>query len=491
VVSLTFDNSYARLPERFHHRQQPQRMPAPRLVLFNAALARELGFDPASRTPDEIAALLCGNDLPEGAQPLAMVYAGHQFGHWVPRLGDGRALLLGEVVTPAGERRDIHLKGSGRTPFSRGGDGRAALGPVLREYIVAEAMARLGIPTTRALAAIATGDTITRDTPLPGAVLVRVARSHLRVGTFQYFAATGDVEGLRELADHAVARLYPHARQAENPCRALLDAVIGAQAALVAEWMGVGFIHGVMNTDNTSIAGETLDYGPCAFMDAFDPGAVFSSIDSMGRYAYGNQPSIVYWNLARLAQALMPLLAPDAAQAQHAAQEAVDGFPDRYEAAWLAVMRRKLGLVSAQEGDASLVRDLLTLMHGQGADYTLTFRRLARAVIAPAAGAERPFAPAFDGWLGRWRRRLEADGAGADRSDPSAVSRRLEAANPLFIPRNHLVEEALAAAYAGDPGPARTLLDVLADPFADRPQHARHALPPTPGEIVRETFCGT
>ncbi|MFC0216962.1 YdiU family protein [Pseudochelatococcus lubricantis] len=486
-MSFAFDNSYARLPDRFYRRQQPQRMPAPRLVLFNESLAGELGFDPASLTPDEIAALLCGTILPEGAEPLAMVYAGHQFGQWVPRLGDGRALLLGEAVSTAGRSYDIHLKGSGRTPFSRGGDGRAALGPVLREYIVSEAMARLGIPTTRALAAIATGDTVMREVPLPGAVLARVASSHLRVGTFQYFAAIGDQDGLRQLADHAIARLHPGAAEAENPYRALLDAVVAAQARLVADWMGIGFIHGVMNTDNTSIAGETLDYGPCAFMDAFDPGAVFSSIDSFGRYAYGNQPSIVYWNLARLAQALMSLLAPDTEAAQREAQAAIDRFPDLYEAAWLAVMRRKLGLLTAQDDDRALIRDLLTLMREAAADYTLTFRGLADALFTGDGGRGGIFStPAFAPWLARWRSRTDSDWR-----EPAALQRHLESVNPLFIPRNHLVEEAIAAAYAGDDAPARMLHNVLAEPFIDRPQDARYAEPPRPEQVVQQTFCGT
>ncbi|MGV6872835.1 protein adenylyltransferase SelO [Pseudochelatococcus sp. B33] len=490
-MALVFDNSYARLSDRFHVRQQPQRMPAPELVLFNEALGRELGLDPADFSAGELAAMLCGNVPPEGAEPVAMVYAGHQFGTWVPRLGDGRALLLGEVVDRQGQRLDIHLKGSGRTPFSRGGDGRAALGPVLREYIVSEAMARLGIPTTRALAAIATGDAIMRETWLPGAVLVRIAGSHVRVGTFQYFAAIGDRDALRQLADYAIARLYPEAAEAPNRYRALMEAVIGRQARLVARWMGVGFIHGVMNTDNTSIAGETLDYGPCAFMDAFDLGAVFSSIDTLGRYAYGNQPNIIYWNLARLAQAIMPLLAPEPEAAAREAQAAIDLFPDQYEAAWLGEMRRKLGLASAREEDRALVRDLLRLMHDSGADYTLTFRRLADSLAAPDAPPADALDPALAPWVERWRDRLSQDLAAGESAEFDAVRQAMNGVNPLYIPRNHLVEEALAAAYQGDYAPARALHGVLADPFTGREAHAEYARPPRPEQIVRATFCGT
>ncbi len=485
-MALVFDNTYARLPEHFHARQQPMRMPAPALVLLNEPLARSLGLDPAHHSRDALAAMLSGNALPEGAEPVAMVYAGHQFGSWVPRLGDGRALLLGEVLDDRGRRLDIHLKGAGPTPFSRGGDGRAALGPVLREYIVSEAMARLGIPTTRSLAALTTGDRVARETPLPGAILVRVAESHLRVGTFQYFAARRDTEALRQLADYAIARLYPEAAQAPERYKAFLEAVIARQARLVARWMGVGFIHGVMNTDNTSIAGETLDYGPCAFMDAFDLGAVFSSIDAAGRYAYGNQPGIVYWNLARLAQALLPLLAPDPDAAAREAQAAIDLFPGLYETAWLEEMRRKLGLSAPDDGDGQLVRDLFSIMHDHGADFTLTFRRLADAVAAPGSANDPALEPGFEPWLARWRARLQREGA-----DAAAARQAMNRANPLYIPRNHLVEAALEAAHADDYAPLHALIAILAEPFDEQPNAAEYALPPRPEQIVRATFCGT
>ncbi len=490
-MTFGFDNSYARLPARFFARLDPTPAQAPRLVRLNADLARELGLDPdALAAPDGVAAL-AGNRVPEGAEPLAMAYAGHQFGNWVPRLGDGRAILLGEVIDREGARRDIQLKGAGRTPFSRMGDGRAVLGPVLREYIVSEAMAALGVPTTRALAAVLTGDVVLREGPQPGAVLTRVARSHVRVGTFEYFASREDDEALRALADYVIARHYPEAAGQAAPYRALLEAVIGRTAALIARWQLVGFIHGVMNTDNMSVAGETIDYGPCAFMDAFHPATVYSSIDAGGRYAYGNQPYIAHWNLARLAQALLPLLDPDDASALESAQAALDAFPLRFETAWLAGMRAKIGLGAAREGDAALIEDLLARMAANKADFTLTFRRLADAAAGGSAG-DGPVralfdAPeAFDAWALAWRRRLEAD-------DRSPIGRRhaMRAVNPAFIPRNHLVQEALDAAQAGDLGPLDALMTVLAKPYEDQPGFARHALPPEPAEVVRATFCGT
>ncbi|MBB3809594.1 protein adenylyltransferase SelO [Pseudochelatococcus contaminans] len=485
-MALVFDNSYARLPEPFFARHQPMRMQKPELVLFNAPLADELGLDHEGQSPDDLAAMLGGNALPDGADPVAMVYAGHQFGGWVPRLGDGRALLLGEVVDVNGVRRDLHLKGSGPTRFSRRGDGRAALGPVLREFVVSEAMARLGIPTTRALAAISTGDEIMRETLLPGAALVRVAESHLRVGTFQYFAAADNLDALRLLADYAIARLYPEIGDGPEKYRLFLEAVIRRQARLVAGWMSIGFIHGVMNTDNTSISGETLDYGPCAFMDVFDWGTVFSSIDAQGRYAYGNQPNIVYWNLARLAQAIMPLMAEDAEAAAGEAQGALDVFPDQYEAAWLAEMRRKLALETAQPDDLSLVRDLLVAMRDNGLDYTLTFRQLSNVLAPDRSPDEMPLPIALEPWIARWRGRLAGERTG-DAAARSAMKR----INPLYIPRNHLVEEVIAAAYDGDLGPVRALHDVLAEPYEERAEHARYALAPMPDQVVPATFCGT
>jgi uncharacterized protein YdiU (UPF0061 family) len=486
-----FDNSYASLPERFYARLDPTPVAAPRLVRVNTALAERLGLDAdALAGPDSVRAL-AGNLVPDGAAPIAAAYAGHQFGHFVPQLGDGRAILLGEVVAPDGARFDIQLKGSGRTPFSRGGDGRAAVGPVLREYIVSEAMAALGVSTTRALAAVTTGEGVRRETMLPGAVLTRVASSHIRVGTFQYFAARADAEAVRLLADHAIARHYPDAAAAENPYRALLDAVVARQASLVAHWLLIGFIHGVMNTDNCSVSGETIDYGPCAFMDAYDPATVFSSIDQHGRYAYGNQPRIAVWNLARLAETLLPLLAEDEDKAVEIAQEVLAGFSPRFEAAYFGGLRRKVGLATEQDGDIALVNDLLKLMAENAADFTLTFRRLCDAAADPAADAavRARFAnpAAYDLWAGRWRWRL-----GEEAAEPAAIRDAMRAVNPAYIPRNHLVEAALNAAIERDDfAPFEQLLEVLARPFEERSGFERYATPPQPEERVLQTFCGT
>jgi uncharacterized protein YdiU (UPF0061 family) len=488
---FAFDNSYARLPDRFFARLPPTPVAAPRLVRLNTALASELGLDPQTLAAPAAVDMLAGNRLPAGAEPLAMAYGGHQFGSWVPQLGDGRAILLGEVIDRQGQRRDIQLKGAGRTPFSRRGDGRAALGPVLREYIISEAMAALGIQTTRSLAAVSTGEPVWREGPLPGAVLTRVARSHVRIGTFQFFASRGDVAAVRLLADYVAARHYPEAAAAQKPHLALLDAVIGRTAELVASWQLVGFIHGVMNTDNMSIAGETIDYGPCAFMDTYHPGTVYSSIDSGGRYAYGNQPGIAHWNLARLAQCLLPLIADDQDDAIAIAQEVVDTYPVRYEAAWLAGLRRKLGLRHAREGDQALAADLLDRMAANTADFTLVFRRLAES----AGGGPECDGPvrdlfdnpaAFDDWAIKWRRRLaQDDGTPADRQH------MMRAANPAVIPRNHRVEAALSAAQQrSDYQPLDELLDVLARPY-DEPKREEYTLPPRPEEVVRQTFCGT
>ena len=423
-----------------------------------------------------------------------MAYAGHQFGHFVPQLGDGRANLLGEVVGRDGVRYDIQLKGSGPTPFSRGGDGRAALGPVLREYIVSEAMAALGVPTTRALAAVTTGERVLRETALPGAVLTRVAASHLRVGTFQYFAARHDTEGTRRLADYAIARHYPEAAQAKQPYRALLDGVIARQARLVAQWMLLGFIHGVMNTDNTSISGETIDYGPCAFMEAYDPATVFSSIDAQGRYAYGNQPHAALWNLVRLAEALLPILEQEAGSEEAAldsAKEALAAFEPQFEAARTAGLRRKLGLPTEREGDAALAEDLLERMAANRADFTLTFRRLCDAAGGPErdAGVRALFADpgAYDSWA--------VHGGSDSKRSPSrrqARARAMRTASPAFIPRNHLVEAALdAAMWRQDFQPFEELLDVVSRPYEDRPELERYATPARPEECVSRTFCGT
>jgi uncharacterized protein YdiU (UPF0061 family) len=491
TVRLPFDNSYAALPEHFYARLAPTPVAAPRLVKLNVALAERLGLDPDVLASPEWVEYLAGNDVPEGATPIAAAYAGHQFGHFVPQLGDGRAILLGEVVAPDGKRFDIQLKGSGRTPFSRGGDGRAAVGPVLREYIVSEAMAALGIPTTRSLAAVTTGEDVRRETMLPGAVLTRVASSHIRVGTFQYFAARKDTDGVRTLADHVIARHYPEAASADNPYRALLDAVVARQAALVARWLLVGFIHGVMNTDNCSVAGETIDYGPCAFMDTYDPATVFSSIDQHGRYAYGNQPRIAVWNLARLAETLLPLFDASEEKSVEMAQESLASFSPAFEAAYFGGLRRKIGLAGERDGDTTLVNDLLKAMADNAADFTVTFRRLCDAAADPAADAnvraEFTDPAAYDTWAARWRWRL-----GEETAEPAAIRDAMRAVNPAYIPRNHLVEAALNAAIEqADFAPFEQLLEVLARPFEERAGFDRYATPPLPEERVSQTFCGT
>ncbi|MBR0670097.1 protein adenylyltransferase SelO [Neoroseomonas soli] len=483
-----FDNSYARLPERLFARLPPTPVSAPRLLRLNARLAEEMGLDPAWLSGPDGVAMLAGNAMPDGAEPIAQAYAGHQFGQFVPSLGDGRAILIGEVVTPAGERRDIQLKGSGPTPFSRRGDGRAAVGPVLREYIVSEAMAAFGIPTTRSLAAVATGDAVFREDALPGAVLTRVAASHLRVGTFQYFAARRDTDALRVLAEHAIARHYPEAAGAANPVLALFEGVVARQAALVARWLLVGFIHGVMNTDNCAISGETIDYGPCAFLDEYHPEKVFSSIDQFGRYAYGNQPGIAHWNLARLAECLLPLISEDENKALELAQDSLAGFAPRFGAAWREGLLRKIGLAAEEEADEALVQDLFTLMAEGRADFTLTFRRLCDAAEGQGADAalRALFADpaAVDPWLVRWRARLAREGAGR--------AEAMRAVNPAYIPRNHLVEEAIAAAVQRDDlAPFEALLSVLERPFEEQPGRERYAAPPLPEERVLRTFCGT
>ena len=486
-----FDNTYARLPDRFFVRLPPTPVPAPRLIRLNHILARHLGLDPEALSSPKGVEILAGNRMPAGAEPLAMAYAGHQFGTWVPQLGDGRAILLGEVIGRNGVRYDIQLKGAGRTPFSRMGDGRAVLGPVLREYVASEAMAALGIPTTRAAAAVTTGELIMRETLLPGAVLTRVAQSHVRVGTFQFFAARGDVEALRLLADHVNARHYPGAAEAERPYRALYDAVIARQADLVAKWLLIGFIHGVMNTDNMSIVGETIDYGPCAFMDTYHPETVYSSIDHMGRYAYSNQPGIAQWNLSCLGQALLPLLDKDGEAAVREAQEAIRAFPSLFDATWLGGMRHKLGLLAEREGDLALAQDLLNRMAENHADFTLTFRRLCE-VAGTGPEADGPIRslfdnPAtFDGWAAQWRRRLTE----TPRDDEERRA-AMRAVNPAFIPRNHLVEEAIAAALEGTLVPFENLLNVLSAPYEDQPDFARYADPPRPEQVVHQTFCGT
>ncbi len=485
---FAFDNSFVRELEGLYVPWLATPSPAPRLLALNGELATELGVDADALTaPDGVAALV-GNATPDGASPVAQAYAGHQFGGFSPRLGDGRALLLGEVVDIHGRRRDLHLKGSGPTPFARGGDGKAAVGPMLREYAIGEAMHALGIPTTRALAVVATGDHVARETLLPGAVLIRVAASHVRVGTFQYAAAHGDPALVRRLADHAIARHHPHALEAENPYLAFFGAVVDAQASLIARWMLVGFIHGVMNTDNMTISGETIDYGPCAFMDAFDPTTVFSSIDHGGRYAYGNQPAIAQWNLARLGETLLPLLDAEPDRALAAATDVLQSFPDRYDAYWVRGMHAKLGLADGTGEDDALIDDLLALLHAQTVDFTSCLRALSSSVLGDAAPARSLFTEplAFDAWSDRWRAQLSSQAC-----DHGAIAEAMDRVNPVYIPRNHHVEEALAAASAGDLQPFARLLDVLAQPFDQRPGLERYAAPAPPSFGEYRTFCGT
>jgi len=489
-MRLGFQHTYSALPSRFFAPIHPTPVADPRLVVFNTPLARELGLDPEAIEP-QAAALFSGNQLPEDATPIAMAYAGHQFGAFVPRLGDGRAILLGELKTRDGALRDIQLKGSGLTPFSRNGDGRAVLGPMLREYIISEAMYALGIPTTRSLAVVTTGERVYREDILPGAVLTRVAASHVRVGTFQYFAARGDQEGLRELLEYVIARHYPAAREAQSPALAVLKEVTQRQVDLIARWMLVGFIHGVMNTDNMALSGETIDYGPCAFMDEYDPKTVFSSIDRNGRYSYGNQPAIAQWNLARFAETLLPLLDPDTDKAVSLATQVLDPFIDQFDALFLAGLRRKIGLSTAADGDAELARNLLTSMERSHADFTLTFRRLTLMVENPdrQTHLSELFSPDSDieSWLRLWRDRLARDPL----TQPERVA-MMRGANPAFIPRNHRVDLALKAAERGDYEPFRKLLGILQHPCDDQPDvEAEYGQPPQQSERVLQTFCGT
>ena len=485
LLRIAFDHSFAKLGDAFAVEVRPTPSTAPRLVALNVDLARELGLDPGDLASEDGVAMLGGGQMPSEAHPIAMAYAGHQFGSFISQLGDGRAVLLGEVVGPRGNRRDLQLKGSGRTPFSRGGDGRAALGPVLREYIVSEAMAALGIPTTRALAAVETGDLVMRETVLPGAVLARVASSHIRVGTFQFFAARGDVTSLRQLTSYVVARHYPDAATPGNEAAALLEAVVRRQAELVARWMLVGFVHGVMNTDNCSVAGETIDYGPCAFMDAYNPATVFSSIDAGGRYAYDNQPTIAHWNMCRFAETLLPLLADDEDEALERARHILGCYRETYDAAFLSGMRAKLGLTIADLEDGHLAQDLLNRMAADGADYTSTFRALCDEDLSVARKQfSRP--DTFEEWGVAWTRRLDREpGTAAVRS---ASMRR---SNPAFIPRNHLVEAAVEAAInRRDFEPFAELNRVLSKPYSCRSDRDLYRDGPT-HRTAYKTFCGT
>lgn len=472
MLSIPFDNSFAQLPATLFTRLSPTQVKLPRLIAFNQTLAGQMGITGHS-VDDELALIFSGNQVPQGADPLAQAYGGHQFGNWAGQLGDGRAILLGETMDTDGVRRDIHLKGSGPTPYSRAGDGRAWLGPVLREYVVSEAMHALGIPTSRALAAVATGETIWREGPMPGAVLTRVAQSHIRVGTFQLLSARQDFSGLKELSDHCITRHYP---QAITPLD-LLNEVIAAQARLIPHWMSVGFIHGVMNTDNTLISGETIDYGPCAFLDDYHPMTVFSSIDRQGRYAYANQPNIITWNIAQLASSLMPLM-PDQDEAVELFTNAVNAMPALLQTEWQNRFRAKLGLTTTQPDDHALITDLLSLMAEQGSDFTNTFRALSQ----DKARDQFTDPVAFDLWAERWHKRLD--------SEPNATA-TMTSANPAFIPRNHRIEQMIEAAVAGKEAPFNRMNTILARPYEDQPEASDLARPPRESERVHATFCGT
>jgi len=479
-----FDNTYARLPGLFHARLNPVGVSAPRMAVLNRRLAEWLGLNVEVLEGDEGCAVFSGNRIPEGAEPLAQAYAGHQFGVFT-MLGDGRAILLGEHITPRGERFDIQLKGSGQTPFSRLGDGRAALGPMLREYIISEAMHALGIPTSRSLAVVTTGEPVFREAVLPGAVLTRVAASHIRVGTFEYAARRGGIDGVRTLADYTIGRHFPGLVGTENPYLSLLDAVMELQASLVAKWMGVGFIHGVMNSDNMALSGETIDYGPCAFMDAYDPATVFSSIDHQGRYAYHNQSLMAQWNLARFAETLLPLLDADRQRAIQLAEAAIGSFPEKFRRFWLSGVRGKLGLFTEEEEDVSLAEMLLTCMYRNRADFTNTFRNLASYGMPVDAPIFRD--AAFIEWHGRWKARL-----GRQPQSMEASIQLMRSNNPAVIPRNHRVEEALEAAVErGDFTVMDRLLRVLSKPYEESPDTLEYRTPPPPSDRPYRTFCGT
>lgn len=484
-MPFPFQNTFARLPEPFFARVDPTPVSAPEWIALNRPLATELGLDLARLDSDEGLAVLSGNLLPEGAEPLAAAYSGHQFGGFSPLLGDGRAILLGEVVHRDGGLRDIQLKGAGPTPFSRRGDGRSALGPVLREYLVSEAMHALGLPTTRALAAVWSGDKVYREEVEPGGVLTRVARSHLRIGTCEYFASRGDLASLGLLVDYALKRHYPERAEAEVPALALLEGVMERQTTLVARWMGLGFIHGVMNTDNMSLSGETIDYGPCAFLDRYDPAKRFSFIDREGRYAYGNQPNIAHWNLTRLAEALLPLVADDEATAVKEATRALERFPDRFQQAWNETFSRKIGIRDGSGGD--LARRLLAMMEEEAVDFTLAFRHLRGAL-----SEERPFlalfarpGPAME-WRDAWRGRFLQDGIG-----PEEAEATMRAANPVYIPRNHRIAAAISAARHRDFSLFDRLRETLRNPYIEQPSAHDFEAPPRPDEEVRATYCGT
>lgn len=482
MSGFAFVHSYLKLPGLFHTRVAPTPVSNPHLVIFNSRLATSLGLDTQALDSPLGAAILSGNTVPSDAAPLAQAYAGHQYGHFTT-LGDGRAILLGEHVTPTGQRVDIQLKGSGPTPYSRRGDGRAALGPMLREYLISEAMHALGIPTTRSLAVVSTGEPVFREQPLQGAVLTRVAASHVRIGTFEWAAAHEDQAALRALADYTIARHYPEASAAPRPYVALFDAIVHRQAALVAQWQLVGFVHGVLNTDNVSLAGETIDYGPCAFMDRYDPATVFSSIDARGRYAYGNQPRITQWNLTRLAETMLPLFDTDETRAVHLARSILEDFPARFGRYWREGLRAKFGLCTDEAGDDTLMADFLTWMQGTRADFTNTFRMLGSpATVATASASD----PEFREWSRRWQARL-----GRQPQTPAEVRALMQQHSPAIIPRNHKVEEALGAAVQGDLEPFHQLLDAMADPYDDSRVRPGYTDPAPSGGPRYRTFCGT
>lgn len=491
-AGLHFDNTYIHLPPHFYSRVNPTPVAQPKLVKINYPLAEELGLNPAELASADGVQMLAGNVVPPGAEPLAQAYSGHQFGYLNRQLGDGRAILLGEVIDCNQQRRDIQLKGPGRTPYSRNGDGRAALGPVLREYLVSEAMYHLGIKTTRTLAAVTTGEFVYRETALPGAVLTRIAASHIRIGTFEFFRVRDDKDGLKALADYAIQWHYPQIADLSDPYPEFLRAVMNAQAKLVSSWLHVGFIHGVMNTDNMTISGETIDYGPCAFMDVYDPTTVFSSIDQGGRYAYGNQGSIALWNLARLAECLLPLLHDDVNQAVAVAEGVLGEFSEMFNQYWLSGMKEKIGLTTAEDGDQQLITEFLQLLHDGRADFTLAFRHLADCALDTATPAnfrqlfDMADAP-IDSWLESWRGRLGREGR-----DALTISAAMNGVNPLYIPRNHLVEKMISAAVEkSDYGLFDEMLEVLSCPFELQPDKALYAANPPPMDIPYKTFCGT
>ena len=490
-AGAAFDNSYAKLPNHFYARVNPVPVSKPSLIKLNHSLAEDLGLDAEALNDRKGMAVFAGNFIPQHAKPIATAYAGHQFGTFISQLGDGRAILLGEIIDPKGVRRDIQLKGSGPTPFSRGGDGRAPLGPVIREYIVSEAMNALRIPTTRSLAAVTTGEPVFRETTLPGAIITRVASSHIRVGNFEYFAARGDKDSTRQLADYVINRHFPLLKETGNPYLALLEEVMDGQSSLIAKWMNIGFIHGVMNTDNMTISGETIDYGPCAFMDTYAPATVFSYIDHQGRYAFGNQPHIGRWNLTRFAETLLPLLDPDVKKAVKMAEGTIASFPNKFQKHWLDGMRKKLGLFKVAEDDQSLVDSLLELMNTHAADYTLTFRTLCDAAQDGEDPAQvHPLLPNnkdYQSWSSRWRERLNRESI-----PPTERASAMRSFNPAFIPRNHRVEQAIQAAVDhGDFSKMDDLLDVLSNPYKDQEKYASHTQPPKPEERIQHTFCGT